>query len=294
MRRLINIGSRNIEVMITGEGQCVCILPGMASSIDEWELVANGLAEYSKVLLFHRAGCGQSDLGEEKRNTNATVDDLYALLEKLDITEPVTLVGHSYGGLCVQHFAINHPNSVGAVVLIESNSTELHLLNNVMGINQNKQMIDMWRLLSQMEPEQIKGKLPPQAIPDLANFPSETRGRILQFKTNPKMYQAMANEMEELENSAHNIRVAGSFPQVPLTVIGRDPDYSIHLLTKQGMPEPLAKKIEAVWQELIRKQLALSKNSKYVMAEKSGHGVHLDRSDIIINEVLSLVVSLNK
>ncbi|CVK21417.1 alpha/beta fold hydrolase [Sporomusa sphaeroides] len=289
MRNLVNIGNKNIEVMLTGEGQCICILPGMASSMDEWEIVVNGLAKQAKVIVFHRAGCGKSELGEEKKNTNSTVNDLYKLLGNLDIHDPVILVGHSYGGLCVQHFAISHPNYVSAVILVEANSTEMHLLNDAIGSNQNKHMIEIWRLWSKMEPAQINSKLSSQSVPDLTNFSVEARERILQFKINPKMYQAMAEEMEELENSAQAIRVAGSFPQIPLTVIGRDPDYSFRLLTKQGMPEQLAKKIEDVWQELITKQLDLSKNSKYIEAEQSGHGVHIDRPDIIINAVLSVI-----
>lgn len=289
MRNLVNIGNKNIEVMLTGEGQCICILPGMASSMDEWEIVVNGLAKQAKVIVFHRAGCGKSELGEEKKNTNSTVNDLYKLLGNLDIHDPVILVGHSYGGLCVQHFAISHPNYVSAVVLVEANSTEMHLLNDAIGSNQNKHMIEIWRLWSKMEPAQIKSKLSSQSVPDLTNFSVEARERILQFKINPKMYQAMAEEMEELENSAQAIRVAGSFHLIPLTVIGRDPDYSVRLLTEQGMPEQLAKKIEDVWQELITKQLDLSKNSKYIKAEQSGHGVHIDRPDIIINAVLSVI-----
>lgn len=289
MRNLVNIGNKNIEVMLTGEGQCICILPGMASSMDEWEIVVNGLAKQAKVIVFHRAGCGKSELGEEKKNTNSTVNDLYKLLGNLDIHDPVILVGHSYGGLCVQHFAISHPNYVSAVVLVEANSTEMHLLNDAIGSNQNKHMIEIWRLWSKMEPAQINSKLSSQSVPDLTNFSVEARERILQFKINPKMYQAMAEEMEELENSAQAIRVAGSFPLIPLTVIGRDPDYSVRLLTEQGMPEQLAKKIEDVWQQLVTKQLDLSKNSKYIKAEQSGHGVHIDRPDIIINAVLSVI-----
>lgn len=289
MRDLINIGSRKIEVMVLGEGQPICILPGMASSMDEWEIIVNDLAKYAKVVLFHRAGCGESELGEAKGNTTSVVSDLYRLLGKLDIHTPIVLVGHSYGGLCVQHFAIRHPDRVSAAVLIESTSTELDRLNDVMGKEQNKQMIELWRCLSKMEPEQIKAKLPPQSTIDLLKFSAPARERVLRFKINPRMYQVMADEMEELENSAQNIRISGSFPQIPLTVIGRDPDSSVYMLTNQGIPEQMAKKIEDVWQDLIIRQLELSKDSKYIKAEESGHGVHLDRPDIIIKEILSLI-----
>jgi pimeloyl-ACP methyl ester carboxylesterase len=40
-------------------------------------------------------------------------------LDSLNIKEPVTLVGHSYGGLIALDFALNHPKYVSSLVLIE-------------------------------------------------------------------------------------------------------------------------------------------------------------------------------
>ena len=40
-------------------------------------------------------------------------------LDSLNINEPVVLVGHSYGGLIALDFALNYPNRIRSLVLIE-------------------------------------------------------------------------------------------------------------------------------------------------------------------------------
>ncbi len=40
-------------------------------------------------------------------------------LDSLNIKEPVILVGHSYGGLIAFDFALNHPDHIRSLVLIE-------------------------------------------------------------------------------------------------------------------------------------------------------------------------------
>ncbi len=52
-------------------------------------------------------------------------------MRQLEICEPVILVGHSYGGLCVQHFAIEHPERVAGVVLVDSSSIDLKELDEL-------------------------------------------------------------------------------------------------------------------------------------------------------------------
>lgn len=93
-----------------------------------------------------------------------------------------------------------------------------------------------------------------------------------------------------MENCALSLKELYKTLEIPLIVIGRDPQYAITQLIKSGMPIEEATQLEAMWQELIHEQLKLSMNSQYILAEHAGHGIENDRPDIIIEAVHSLKI----
>ena len=75
--------------------------------------------------------------------------------------------------------------------------------------------------------------------------------------------------------------------EIPLIVIGRDPQYSITQLTNGGMPKRKQHNLKQCGRT-IHEQLQLSIHSQYILAEHAGHGIEIDRPDIIIGAVQSL------
>jgi 3-oxoadipate enol-lactonase len=47
-------------------------------------------------------------------------EEVKATLDSLQISEPVILIGHSYGGVIDFDFAINHPDRIKPIVLVEA------------------------------------------------------------------------------------------------------------------------------------------------------------------------------
>ena len=129
MRRihsLIQLEQNKIEVLRKGhKGPQIVILPGMGCSFDEWYEVIEALSKTCRILTFHRRGLGRSDLGKDVHNTESTMCDLVDILHYLNIKEQIYLVGHSYGGLCAQHFAKAYPGRVAGVTLVDSTSVDL-------------------------------------------------------------------------------------------------------------------------------------------------------------------------
>ncbi|EMY8532486.1 alpha/beta hydrolase [Bacillus cereus group sp. TH43LC] len=277
---------QTIEVYMKGSSkQTVVIQTGMTCSFYDWLPIIEKLSQHFTVVSYHRPGYGKSELGNDSRTTLQVTKELHLLLQKLDIHEPIILIGHSYGGLCAQHFAMLHEDKLQALILVDSTSMNLHRLDELhLPISDQTDSDDMWlqkyNTYSKMDVDMLSNELKPI----LAN---QSR-QYIEFSTSPTLYKATASELSTWKNCARSIKELYKTLEVPLIVIGRDPQYSITQLTEGGMQKEEATQLEAMWQELIHEQLQLSINSQYILAEHAGHGIENDRPDIIIEAVQSV------
>ncbi|MGW0824606.1 alpha/beta fold hydrolase [Streptomyces sp. NPDC002845] len=72
------------------------------------------------VIMYDQRGHGRSGRPESGYTLDHCIDDLEALLDRLDVTGPVHLVGNSYGGTVAFGYAARHPDRAASVSLIES------------------------------------------------------------------------------------------------------------------------------------------------------------------------------
>ncbi|WP_142829615.1 alpha/beta fold hydrolase [Planococcus soli] len=132
MKQFVNVNNKRMEISLKGErGVTILILSGMGCSFEEWFEVTESLSQTNRTLLFHRPGLGESEIGEENRTTLQVVEEINQLLCVLAIEEPVILIGHSYGGLCAQHFTKLYPEKVKALLLLDSTSVDLERLDEL-------------------------------------------------------------------------------------------------------------------------------------------------------------------
>ncbi|WP_321175368.1 MULTISPECIES: alpha/beta hydrolase [Bacillus cereus group] len=288
MYKLVEVLGQTIEVYMKGSSkQTVVIQTGMTCSFYDWLPIIEKLSQHFTVVSYHRPGYGKSELRNYSRTTLQVTKELHMLLQKLDIHEPIILIGHSYGGLCAQHFAMLHEDKLQALILVDSTSMNLHRLDELhLPISDQTDSDDMWlqkyNTYSKMDVDMLSNELKPI----LAN---QSR-QYIEFSTSPTLYKATASELSTWKNCARSIKELYKTLEVLLIVIGRDPQYSITQLTEGGMQKEEATQLEAMWQELIHEQLQLSINSQYILAEHAGHGIENDRPDIIIEAVHSLKI----
>ena len=286
IHKFVEIMGQNIEVHIKGGGkQTVVIQTGMSCSFYDWLPIIEKLSQHFTVVSYHRPGYGKSELRNHSRTTLQTTKELHMLLQKLDIHEPIILIGHSYGGLCAQHFAMLYENKLQSLILVDSTSMNLHRLDELhLPISDQTDSDDMWlqkyNTYSKMDVDLLSNELKPMLA-------GQSRQQI-EFSTSPSLYKATASELSEWKNCALSLKELYKTLEIPLIVIGRDPQYSITQLTEGGMQKEEATQLEAMWQELIHEQLQISINSQYILAEHAGHGIENDRPDIIIEAVQSV------
>ncbi|MGH0591982.1 alpha/beta fold hydrolase [Bacillus pretiosus] len=279
---------QTIEVYIKGSSkQTVVIQTGMGCSFYDWLPIIEKLSQYFTVISYHRPGYGKSELGNYSRTTRQATNELHMLLHELAIHEPIILIGHSYGGLCAQHFAMLHEDKLQALILVDSTSMNLHRLDELyLPISDQTDSDDMWlqkyNTYSKMDVDMLNNELKPILVDQSRQY--------IEFSTSPLLYKTTASELSEWKNCARLIKELYKTLETPLIVIGRDPQYSITQLTEDGMPKEEATQLEAMWQELIHEQLQLSINSQYILAEHAGHGIENTRPDIIIEAIHSLQI----
>lgn len=288
IRRNVVINNKILEVQQKGSnGIPIVILTGLGCSFDDWYEITEELSNANRVILFHRPGQGLSEFRDENRTTEATVEELKELLLQLEIQEPIILVGHSYGGLCAQHFAKVYPELLRGMVLVDSTSVNFAILDTLQlpvldEDNTDEAWIEKYHHYSSMTANALREIINPTLTEKQKQFPFEIQQRLLEFQVNPILYKAMSSEIIHWKRDADIIKGLGSFPDVPLIVIGRDKEYCIHRGADEGLPEWELRMYEEKWQELIIEQASLSSKSNLMFAEQSGHLIYLDRPDVLI------------
>ncbi len=104
-----------LHVFQTGMGATVILESGIAGTSLSWKPVQDRVSLFARVYSYDRAGLGWSAAARTPR----TVDNLVAELRALQLPKPYILVGHSFGGLLVQHYAAHYPEDVRGLVLVD-------------------------------------------------------------------------------------------------------------------------------------------------------------------------------
>ncbi|MFK0088826.1 alpha/beta fold hydrolase [Pseudomonas sp. NPDC090755] len=102
-----------------GQGDPLVLLHGLGSSCKDWEMQVPELARHYRVILMDIRGHGRSDKPRERYSIAAFSADLLALLEQLQ-TGPVHLVGLSMGGMVGFQFAVDHPQWLRSLCIVNS------------------------------------------------------------------------------------------------------------------------------------------------------------------------------
>lgn len=263
----------------------------------EWKAVQRDLAEETAVVCYDRGGYGESSPGTFPRTSAQVIDELHTLLCKLGLAEQYILVGHSLGGLYVNHFARRYPDEVAGIAFLDpvslSDSRFAHEIPkygkmvSVPGLTSKHKMN---RLLAKSGVLKLaKGSVRKLVDSAFGSLPSEDREEILSVFLRPRYWDAVVDELVQTYPSFDAVRDAGPFPPVPVKVLYHTPAKSVDASMAYGIPEKEAVAIETLWEALIREFLELSPRSEWVVAKHSGHMLHIDEPELVVESVKELV-----
>ena len=110
-----------------GDGRDTLLVHGLASTCRIWDLVAPLLSDNLRVLTLDQRGHGESQKPNEGYDFATITNDLHAFINELNLDRPL-LVGHSWGGNAVLHYAAFSPNLISGLALVDGGTIELSAL----------------------------------------------------------------------------------------------------------------------------------------------------------------------
>jgi pimeloyl-ACP methyl ester carboxylesterase len=294
----------NKRVYYTAKGTqspTIVIEAGLGSSSAEWWGIQDRLAASARVVTYDRAGYGWSELAHGPRSSKKIATELKALLESLEIRPPYVLVGHSKGGLYVNHFCRLYPDEVAGIVLLDPLSPDdmrfkqelLPRIYKRSGVNRSGFLkIQGWLsgfgFLRLMKPFLMKSH-------QFALYRSLSKNAFRAFWNNllaPKTPQAAMNEYVQSHDPRNNIELknSGDVPPVPMRVVVHNPEKMRDDLIRYGdLSREEADQVEHLWQELLRAQASLSPAGKVIQADTGSHYIHLAQPDLVVRTILEVV-----
>jgi pimeloyl-ACP methyl ester carboxylesterase len=307
--KLVDVGGWRIHVNCTGRNirnsPTVVLESGSGDFSFDWSLVQSGVARFTRVCSYDRAGHAWSDLGPRPRTMKQIAHELHTALVKLGIKSPYVLAGQSVGGLLIRTFASQYPKEVAGMVLVDSTheDTQLYLNGKIQRMRELSQgraippiqtaISASDRSLSIEERQQIEGFLkqqgPPKIEPPFNRLPAEIQKIRLWAIAQPQHYAAdndpyWGEEFAEI----YAARKMGEYPlgDIPLTVLTRG--ISEYPDTEAG------KQLEEERKRMQLDLLRLSRNSKQIISRTSGHHIQLDDPGLVIDAIRGVTDSARR
>jgi pimeloyl-ACP methyl ester carboxylesterase len=118
LAELVEINGAHLEIRKRGVGEPVVFVHGAMG--DECAAIVREplLINQYHVIDYHRRGYGRSENPAKNMSIAQEAADLYAILQHLGL-QRVHLVGQSYGGVVLLQMALDHPETVQTLALLE-------------------------------------------------------------------------------------------------------------------------------------------------------------------------------
>lgn len=115
----ITVNNISIYYEIQGSGEPLVFIHGLGSSTKDWENQVNHFAKNYQVITFDLRGHGKSDKPDYHYSVPLFTADVTQFIQSV-VNKPVHLIGHSLGGMIAFQCAIDHPELLKSVSIINS------------------------------------------------------------------------------------------------------------------------------------------------------------------------------
>jgi pimeloyl-ACP methyl ester carboxylesterase len=120
----VNSGNARLYYETAGQGIALVMIHAGVADSRQWNNEFAAFARHYQVVRYDMRGYGKSEpVGGEFNH----MDDLVAVLNALNLQEPVVIMGCSMGGGLAMDFALTHPSRTRALIMVGSAPSGLEL-----------------------------------------------------------------------------------------------------------------------------------------------------------------------
>jgi pimeloyl-ACP methyl ester carboxylesterase len=293
--RLVDVGDLHLHAICRGRGAPTVLLESaIAASSVSWGRVQAAVSGFTSVCAYDRAGLAWSEAPPAPRSFSRLVDDLEALLTKLDCPPPFVLVGHSFGVFVCLAYTRRHPERVAGLVLVDPPSEWMSLdqrrsrmLKGAMWLSQVGGLLARFGIVraclalltggAPAGPRYFVKLFGPttagtveRLVGEIQKLPPESHPVVQALWCRPKCFHAMANHLRVLQEATASAEAMASLGDLPVIVISsgdQTPDVTAAHHALAGT----------------------SSRGRVVVASKSGHWVPYDEPELIVNAIREIV-----
>jgi pimeloyl-ACP methyl ester carboxylesterase len=282
---LVDVDGNSLHLYCTGEpgAPTVVMDSGLGGTILDWQLVQPEVAKFARVCTYDRAGMGWSYPGTQPRTSRQIIKELHTLLGNAGVRGPYVLVGHSFGGTNMQVYASQYPDEVAGMVLVDSALEDERTVPLTKSLQPSPVLLKILATIGVTRLSYtLGGETLGQTSPD---FEDEQAA----ISSHRKQIFAVADETSSLEESFDENRAAPmSLGDKPLIVLTAGP-LPLEVLTSGGLSQDQARQIDALHSESQADLTQHSQNAKQIITEDSGHYIHVEQPDLVIDTIRQVV-----
>jgi pimeloyl-ACP methyl ester carboxylesterase len=271
----VSARGRSFRTVRAGAGPLTVVFEsGLAAAASVWVDVQRRVAAHTATLSYDRAGIGGSDPATDGRLLTDIAADLEAVLDAADVTGPILIVGHSWGGPIVRTFVTSTTRQLAGIVLVEGT------LSNVIDAEGGRGLLAYFRLAKGLSRVRLHRPLRHLLLKNTAFGLSDADAALVRRD----MYAARAMRAGEQESRGLVVEV-GRLPDLEAQGF---PDAVPVLMIWGTVVEPKATELRPKFNAAAQAE-AEAVGGRLVSAEGCRHDVHQQRPDLVADEIIALV-----
>ena len=295
--RWIDIGDkRRLYLLEMGSGDATVLFEaGIAATNLNWFHIQATVSRFASTASYDRCGLGWSSPSRTARTPTNIATELHQLLAGAGIKPPYILVGHSFGGLVMRRFALNYPEEVSSIVLVDPMRCEewppmnpgkqaeidrgkklFRFAIPIARVGLARLAVTSLFLRSGVAAQRLAGAagdggthVLDRVKNEVGKMPREVWPIIAAHWSRPNNFAGMRSHVEAVPDTVREMQNAGPILKIPVLVL--TPEKSTPL-----SDDCLAQ---------------IGCRVRQVIAPKSAHWIHLDQPDLVIDSIREMVMA---